>query len=155
LAIVYLTRSSSQRICAQEFEYSCGAACARQLLVDTGHLVTEEDVRSRARFDPEAGIWAVHLAEALALLHGEPYEGGIPDIDPPQWPRLLRSGPTIVMLERHWVIVDGVTQDNVVLVRDPAPLNPGGKYGCEATLSWADFFGLLRLGKYQVVRRVT
>lgn len=41
---------------------SCGAACARQLLLDAGIDVPEETLRERAGFHPELGITLDALA---------------------------------------------------------------------------------------------
>lgn len=80
----------------QEHPLSCGAACARQLLADAGVLVTEADVRTRAGFQEDIGIFADHLGLAMTALDpGRAYRGAA--VDPESLPGLLRGAPFLAM----------------------------------------------------------
>jgi ABC-type bacteriocin/lantibiotic exporter with double-glycine peptidase domain len=105
----------------QELEMSCGAACARQLLLDSGIEVSEERIRTLASFDPTDGTSAGALAHALTELHpGTRYVGGT--VFPEHLGALLRRAPFLALLKtprRHWVLVDRI-EGELVLLRDPA-----------------------------------
>ncbi|MEP7121659.1 MAG: cysteine peptidase family C39 domain-containing protein [Byssovorax sp.] len=110
----------------QELPMSCGAACARQLLLDAGIDVPEATIRERAGFHPELGILLDSLEEVLNELHsGALYKAGA--VLPEGLPQLGRVVPFIALLRtpsRHIVIVDQITASNVTL-RDPGG-TPGG-----------------------------
>lgn len=150
----YQSRVESRRIVAQEEEYSCGAACARQLLLDVGIDVTEGTLRHDAELDLLVfrGILAPPLARALTKHHGSRYLGGYPVMDEEMHRLIERRAPVIVRLEHHWVIVDGI-EGTRALVRDPAPSIPGSKYGTEAVMLLADLLAAWGAGQWQAVWR--
>jgi predicted double-glycine peptidase len=104
----------------QELPMSCGAACARQILLDAGIDVPESMIRERAGFHPELGIILDALEGVLNDLHpGARYEAGA------VWPeKLSQLGAVVPFLallrtpSRHIVIVDEITASKVTL-RDP------------------------------------
>lgn len=99
---------------------SCGAACARQLLLDAGIDVPEATIRESAGYHPEIGIALEALEEVLNDLHpGARYKAGA--ILPERLSQLGSAVPFIALLRtpsRHIVIVDEITASNVTL-RDP------------------------------------
>lgn len=105
----------------QEHELSCGAACVRQLLLDGGIDVPEPRIRELAGFHPQlGGTIADGLRSALEALHvGHRYAAGAADVR--DFEKLLRRAPLIVLLGKHWVILDRVER-GLVHVRDPAGL---------------------------------
>lgn len=134
----------------QEFRMSCGAACARQLLLDAGVEVTESVVRQRAGFDEANPIWAPDLARALTELHrGATYEAK--SITPATLGPLLAHGAFIALLKtpsgKHYVIVnDGGydTSHGVVRIRDPAGTSEGAAMGAEGVMDLEKFHELWR-----------
>jgi len=77
VSLVYLERRPSTRMVCQEVAFSCGAACARQLLLDLGIEVSENTVRECADFREGVGIQPEPLAKALTQLGpGYRYVGG-------------------------------------------------------------------------------
>lgn len=105
----------------RELPRSCGAACARQLLLDARLDVPEATIRLLAGFEPEFGILLDGLRDALDALHpGVRYAQGT--VWPEQLDQLARLAPFIVLLRtpsRHFVIVDQVGATEV-RVREPA-----------------------------------
>ena len=100
---------------------SCGAACARQILLDVGIDIPESRIRDLAGFDPTLGISSESLKGVLNELHpGACYEGGT--IFPEYLNSLASKAPFLVMLRmpfgRHMVIVDKIA-DELVYIRDP------------------------------------
>lgn len=81
----------------QELATSCGAACARQMLLDAGINVPEARIRELARFDPDQGITYDGVGAALNELHpGERYRSQ--SVHPAQLPALAERVPFIAML---------------------------------------------------------
>ena len=114
---------------------SCGAACARQILLDAGIDVPEATIRERAGFLPEFGITLEALAEVLSDLHsGARYKAGA--VLPEDLLKLGHVVPFIALLRtpsRHIVIVDKITA-NEVAVRDPSGLPEGPRIGVWAIM---------------------
>lgn len=120
---------------------SCGAACARQLLLDEGVDITEIEIRTVSGFTESLGTEARPLAEALSLLDKpNRYSGGA--VMPDDLDALLANAPFIALLkignEKHWLIVDGVTNDELLL-RDPAGTVDYPALGAECTVFRGDF----------------
>lgn len=137
----------------QEHELSCGAACVRQLLLDVGIFVIEQKIQELAGLSPMlGGIYADGIKSALETLHvGQRYRSGSVDIR--DFEKLLERVPIIVMLSKHWVILDRV-EDGLVYVRDPAGMPGGtGTVGCEGVLVRAAFDEQWTRGTHQVVFR--
>lgn len=151
---MYLTKIPSRNIVRQEHPFSCGAACALQLLRDAGHWhVSEAEVRERAAFTPElGGIYCKWLVEALNQLQNDyDYRGGT--VEPDNHDALFKRAPFIAMLDHHWVIVDGLRSD-IVYIRDPAGLPAIDEaVGFEASIERSHFDALWCLGYYQTVYR--
>ena len=122
---MYRRREATSCMVRQELAMSCGAACARQLLLDVSVDVPEAVIRDLAKFDPEFdakfGIAADALAGALNKLHrGATYlHGGVAE---EHLELLALRVPFIVLLSTpssHFVIVDEVGAQ-FIRVRDPA-----------------------------------
>ena len=118
---MYVRRTPSPRMVRQELDMSCGAACARQLLLDVGVHMPESVLRERASFDPVNGISAKSLGALLSALHeGVSYDAGA--VFPEHLGTLICRAPFLALLGtprgRHWIIVDGLS-DGLVEARDP------------------------------------
>lgn len=124
----------------QELGMSCGAACARQLLLDAGINVPEARIRELAGFDPDQGITHDGVGEALNQLHaGERYRWQ--SVDPAQLPALAERVPFIAMLRTpswHFVIVQAMT-DTEVFIRDPAGVPANLLLGSEGVMTKETF----------------
>lgn len=123
---------------------SCGAACARQLLLDVRIDVPEAVIRELAKFDPDFdanfGIAADALAGALNNLHtGATYRhGGVAE---EHLDLLALRVPFIVLLSTpspHYVIVDDVGS-KIIRVRDPAGTEKEPLLGAEGIMDRAVF----------------
>lgn len=137
MSLVYLQRNPSTRMVCQELDLSCGAACARQLLLDLGVEVSERAVREHAEFYENEGIQPEGLAKALTRLSpGYRYIGG--SVDPSVLPDLLLRCPFVALVDRHFVIVDAAIGD-AMRIRDPAPLPTSPTQGTEGLVSRRSF----------------
>ena len=128
-----LPRQGAPPIVVQMDEDGCGPACAEMLLRDRGFEVSQ---RSIAESVPLPAM-ASDLARRMVELSGLSWLGGSLSVSGEVTWKLLHglsavSGSWAALLEPlgfrrfgHWVVVDGVTLDGVVLVRDPA----GSSYG--------------------------
>jgi ABC-type bacteriocin/lantibiotic exporter with double-glycine peptidase domain len=138
----------------QELPMSCGAACARQLLSDKGINTTESIIRELANFEPEYGIDASSLANALNKLSPESqFRGG--SVPPEAFEALNKRGAWIARVKpssgAHFVIVDGVDNNNV-LIRDPwEDVAPGVGNGLEAKIPVSEFMDYWNRGINQAV----
>lgn len=135
---------------------SCGAACARQLLLDRGISVEESVVRDLARVSPETGTGVEGVADALNALDSNfSYRAG--SVMPEQFAALNSRGPWIAQLKPstgpHFVIVDGVRNGNVLL-RDPWGASaPGAGQGLQGTVNVSDFMEYWRRSLNKMVYR--
>jgi hypothetical protein len=127
----------------QELSHSCQAACARQLLKDTGVSISEQDLLARIGYIDGYGTTSAGTAAALDELHpGLGYAGGA--VAPEAADVLFRRDPWIASLRTdrgtiHAVIVDRL-EEEVVHVRDPWGLSGlGSGTGTEATIRLSDF----------------
>lgn len=137
MSLVYLERKPSTRMVCQELDLSCGAACARQLLLDLGVEVPEETIREHADFYESVGIQPESLAKALThLSSGYRYFGG--SVDPSVLSELLARSPFVALLDRHFVVVDKAIGDSLS-IRDPAPLRTSPTQGTEGLVSRRSF----------------
>jgi ABC-type bacteriocin/lantibiotic exporter with double-glycine peptidase domain len=120
----------------QELTMSCGAACARQLLLDAGIDVPEARLRELAGFDPDRGITLDALATALNELHpGVRYKYGT--VWPENLSMLASVVPFIALLRtpsRHIVIVRDITETEVY-IRDPAGVPGEPAIGLEGVMN--------------------
>jgi hypothetical protein len=149
---LYLVRKPSTRMGAQEHRLSCGAACARQVLMDEGVIVTEAEVRRLAGFHEELGIYADRLGDALTTMNtARPHRSGA--VDPSSLPSLLDRSPFLAMIDSHWIIVDGATSAGALMFRDPAPSIEPSR-GTEGVMLRAEFLAAWACGMYQVVYRI-
>lgn len=151
---MYLRKAPSKRMVRQEHPLSCGAACARQLLLDDGIDRPEAEIRELAMFAPElGGIFCSPLAAGLDQLGGgRRYRGGV--IDPSWHDVLFASAPFVAMLVDHWVIVDHVDAQTVQ-IRDPAGLpETDDAAGFEGVMRRDDFDELWAIGIHQAVFRL-
>lgn len=138
---------------AQEDAYSCGAACARQLLLDVGIVKAEADIRTAAGFVANVGIYAEQLARTLTNLDPS-RKWATTSLDPNELDTLMRRAPFIAMLKKHWVIIDGYDSGSGALkVRDPEPLSLSS-YGTACLIARSRFDEVWTAGAYQVVFRV-
>ena len=119
---------------AQEDSYSCGAACARQLLLDVGIVKSEAEVRKAAGFVPNVGIHAQLLAAALTTFDHPSRRWQSTSPDPSELLLLVARAPFVAMLVKHWVIVDGFDGSGLLRVRDPAPLPSSLSSGTEGLM---------------------
>lgn len=116
------------RLVKQVHEYGCGVACAVMLLRDRGIVANQEFVATGLRQPSPPGELATRLNELSLGLHY--WDGGALDLEPPVLAGHLRgigrhgSWAAQVMPEGrtngHWIVVDGVTEEALVMVRDPA-----------------------------------
>jgi len=126
-------RSESGPIELQIHQDACGVACAVMLLADRGIYVGQHELAERIPMP----TGAMELAEAITAHADSRWEGG--SLSPNMkvnW-RLIdgltaERGSWAALLEPmgfgrvgHWVVVDGVSTDGLVLVRDPK----GSAYG--------------------------
>jgi ABC-type bacteriocin/lantibiotic exporter with double-glycine peptidase domain len=137
---------------AQEHSMSCGTACVRQLLADSGQHWTEAQLYQATGFDPKEGTRAILLEHALNQFNPlQEYQHGT--IDDDQLGALLGRVPFIAMVGHHWIIVDGVTASGALKVRDPAPFSTLPSTGTEGTVDRAAFVTSWNFAGNQVVLR--
>jgi Peptidase C39 family len=150
LLLPYKIYKSSSRIASQLKPMSCGIACVRQFLTDSGVKLSESAIikeinkfENLENFDPKTGAALKQLELALNALHPDTqFNSGM--VDPAQLNSLNRNGSWIAMLRSHrgglhYVIVDGITDGNV-LIRDPwGAKAPGRGNGIEAELPISTF----------------
>lgn len=139
----YLSEVATSRIVNQGLKHSCQCACARQLLIDAGVDLTEQDLLARFGYIEGYGTISERTAEVLSDLHPfREYHGG--SVAPEAIDILLKHEPWIASLRTdrgtiHAVIVDGIDGD-IIQVRDPWGLNgPGSGTGSLATIKYGDF----------------
>jgi ABC-type bacteriocin/lantibiotic exporter with double-glycine peptidase domain len=121
----------------QELPMSCGAACVRQLLLDTGVDVSEAAIRELVGFHPELGMLIEGLRDALNDLHAATgaYECGTAKKE--QFDMFAHVVPFIALVRtpsRHFLIVDEISLGDV-RVRDPAGTPAGPSVGA---IGWMD-----------------
>ncbi len=126
-------RECSSILVVQAEEISCGPACGEMLFRDRGHQIDQFRIQMGMEL-PVDGPTLARRMNVLSEIHwvgGNLFLEGLPtwDLvceigeDKGSWAALLEPfGPTHV---GHWVVVDGVTGDGLVLVRDPI----GESYG--------------------------
>lgn len=119
---------------------SCGAACARQVLLDAGINSPEAQIRELAGFHPERGIALDALANVLNALHpGAKYRSG--GVGPEELSALAHVVPFIALLRtptKHFVIVEEVTETEI-MIRDPAGMPEGPGVGQECVMEREEF----------------
>lgn len=120
----------------------CGPACAQMLLADRERHILQTDVADRLAVPTTATRLARCMSEISDIL----WAGGqLATPAPPSWDTInslsSEKGSWAALLEPHgfthvghWVVVDGIEHDGVVLVRDPV----GAAYG----ILLADFLAL-------------
>jgi ABC-type bacteriocin/lantibiotic exporter with double-glycine peptidase domain len=150
---LYVDRTPDTSVFKQEHEYSCGAACGRQLLHHYKVAVSEAQVRDLAGFNPEdGGIRGVLLGPALeALQPGARYRVG--GIAHGKLEELAGYGPFIARLYRHWVVVTEVSAVRVV-VFDPAGIDNQATSGFVGILERKVFEERLASGASEVIFRI-
>lgn len=133
---------------------SCGAACARQILLDAGIDVPEAVLRNVAGFDSDFGITLDGLGDAFAAHHpGATYQHGT--VWPEHLDRLASAVPFIALLRtpsRHFVIIDEVGAAEV-RVRDPAGTDEDPSVGAVAVMDRGVFLERWRQARYGVIFR--
>jgi predicted double-glycine peptidase len=151
--IPYEIYAPSNRMVSQLQPMSCGLACVRQMLKDSGVKVTESEIikmLSKApfgidHFKPQEGTVVEQLQFVINQLHPDhKFISG--SVEPGAFNALNKRGSWIAMLgsnskniPNHYVIVDGMKGDNV-LIRDPWGLvAPGKGRGLEAEWSISKF----------------
>jgi ABC-type bacteriocin/lantibiotic exporter with double-glycine peptidase domain len=137
-------RIGARPVREQGSELACGLACAQMLLEDRGVRASQEQIGASLALPAEAAA----LARAMNGVSPLRWQGGAlnladsPDQDLVEatcsvftsWAALLEpGGPKHV---GHWVVVDGVDVELLVMVRDPI----GAAYGIPIT----EFLGLWR-----------
>lgn len=133
-----------RKVVRQRTALGCGAACVVMLLDDRGIVSEYEDVADRLMMPSRPR----DLASELGLRSGRRWQGGsLPPAHDVTWELLhllsRTRGTWAALLEPsglgtvgHWIVVDGVSQDGLVLVRDPA----GESYGLPLA-SFVDMWG--------------
>lgn len=128
-----IPRLGAKNLVKQRDENGCGPACGEMLLRDRG-LAFDQDVIAASMQLPTEGF---ELAARLTTLSQRPWKGGaIYLADEPTWEFIVHlsevRGTWAALLEPlgpthpgHWVVIDGVTSDGMVLVRDPVGLAYG------------------------------
>jgi len=135
---------------------SCGAACARQILLDVGIDVSEAQLRAFVGFDPALGMGMTleSLASALNEHHpGARYRSG--SVAPDQLPSLAEVVPFLVVVRtpsRHIVIVQEIKAGEVI-IRDPAGVPEGPTVGLEGVMNKQAFIERWRGAGYGVLFR--
>lgn len=120
-------RLDDPRVERQLHDYGCGAACAVMLLADRGIAADQLVVSAGLHLPCVARELAERLDAFSASAHR--WQGGHLDLDEPpdrelieelsrfgSWATLLVPGPGPV---GHWVVVDGLDEDDMIAVRDP------------------------------------
>ncbi len=133
-----------REVVVQDGEVSCGAACGVMLLADRGIHVEQAALGAAVRLPTPAD----DLADCLTSLSSSRWAAGSVDL-PGAIPWGLiealarRGGSWAALLQPmplgnigHWVVIDGITDYAVVLIRDPA----GESYG----MPLSDFAALWR-----------
>lgn len=129
---------------AQKAPNWCGAACGEMAAARLGGEVTQEQLAAHGLFEPEyviegqlvraGGFQTQELAAAMediAHIEGRTWVGGFikPDISTPATLRETLQGflgnteSSIILRVRggnHWIVVDEVTADGLIAIRDPA-----------------------------------
>ncbi len=139
----YITEEATSDMVNQERSHSCQAACARQVLMDAGVHVSEEELLAEIGYYEGYGTTAEHMAPVLSQLH--PRLGYLAGSIPHQALAILfKRDPWIADLKTfhgtvHSVVVDGIVGE-MVRVRDPWGVNgPGSGKGSTATIALRDF----------------
>ena len=154
--IRYVDQSSTDNMVSQELSMSCGAACARQVLLDKGIDIPESTIRELAKVSPKTGTGVDNVIDALNKLDPKTqYTGG--GVGPDAFGALNKRGPWIAMVKPntgpHFVIVDGV-EDGRVMLRDPWGLDaPGAGQGLKGTVEVDDFMEYWRRTYHQAIFR--
>ena len=123
-----LPRLESPPVVLQLDEEGCGAACAVMLLADRGFRVDQEYFASELMMPSQPEDISARLNQLSTLnwkggclAEGVPVSWELLDFlchSRGSWAALLQPrGPTSV---GHWVVVDSITDEGLVLVRDPA-----------------------------------
>lgn len=134
-------RVGARPVRSQQSEDACGVACAEMLLEDRGILVSQLELAADLALPVDAG----RLARRMNAVSPLNWRGGALNIDAPTWAMVeeigLVHGTWAALLEPqgpwrtgHWVVVDGVSDEGLVLVRDPI----GEAYG----IPLSEFLGL-------------
>ncbi len=121
------SRDPSAPVVTQEHEAGCGAACAVMLLADRGLAVELSDVERGLEMPSNHEALAARLSELSGYRWTGGALGGEPRVDWALLDRLTEAAGTwAALLEPlglgavgHWVVVDGVSDDGLVLIRDP------------------------------------
>src|SRR5262245_33002221 len=93
----YIAEVDSPAMVNQELPYSCQVACARQLLLDAGVLVSEQELLGRIGYIEGYGTTADSTAAVLTDIHPRlGYAGGA--VDPQAFSVLCRRAPWIASL---------------------------------------------------------
>lgn len=126
-------RLGARAIVVQTDEQGCGPACAEMLLKDRGFEVSQAELRRGLPLPVSAERLAARMTE---MTHSR-WLGAYATLDEgATWEFVAHvsasHGSWAALLEPlgfrqvgHWVVVDGVSEEGVVWIRDPA----GGAYG--------------------------
>jgi ABC-type bacteriocin/lantibiotic exporter with double-glycine peptidase domain len=132
------------RVVRQVHEHGCGAACAVMLLAERGIESDPLVVAAGLHLPCTARELADRLNElsTTALI----WIGGQLDLDPPLERQHIEElggrGSWAAQLiphgyrDGHWVVIDGLTEDDMIVVRDPA--------GSSYRMPLAEFADLMR-----------
>lgn len=128
----------------QTHEEGCGPACGEMLLLDRGFMVDQRVIARGLPLPISAEELAARLCEVSPLrwvgafinLAEGPSSGAVAGIsvEHGSWAALLEPGGYRAI--GHWVVVDGVSQEGMVWIRDPR----GEAYGTPMV----EFLGLWR-----------
>lgn len=127
-----IPRRDASTVVTQANEFGCGAACASMLLADRGFAISQEQITAGVPLPASAQDLAARMQE----LSGIPWIGAFANVEVPTI-RTVRGicterGSWAALLEPfgyrqigHWVVVDGVSREGVVWIRDPRGLAYG------------------------------
>lgn len=128
-----MPRLASPPAVRQSHEDGCGPACAEMLLRDRGFEVAQAVIAEGMALPATAECLAARMGEvspttwlgAFAALDGGPSWAFVAGLTAERgsWAALLE--PLGFRHPGHWVVVDGVSDDGVVWIRDPV----GQHYG--------------------------
>jgi len=139
-------RETNRALVTQQEEFDCGLACAEILFRDRGISVSSADLRGSTPLPARAE----DLAESMNRVHpaGPVWSGGALNVRGEVSRQLvvtlcLSTGTWAALLEPlgfgrvgHWVVIDGIDDESMLLVRDPV----GEAY----RMTFADFASLWR-----------
>ena len=154
----------TDRMVNQEGDYTCGAAVARQVMLDDGRDVPESKIFEGAsgKITDEYGVdhpaMSLRNIKTALVMHGgymrhQVAAGGLPErVSEEGFTQVIRDHKHVIAAQgAHYVIVDEISA-GVVKLRDPwGEKGPGSGQGLEAEIPYDDFMVSFRAGTAVVV----